>query len=201
MVITISRECGSGGHTLAMMVADKLNIPCYDKEIISEVAEKCNVSDEYVREAGELLKGGFLNHIIGTNNYVYPYSTPSLRDKINSVQVDVIKELAKKHDCIIIGRGADYILREEKQVLNVFVKANLEYKIAQAKLKHGLNEKDAKTILEKRDKERSKHYYYYTGRNWSDYKNYDLIIDTGKLGLEEASNIIIEAYNYIKKSA
>lgn len=195
MIITISRECGSNGHTIAIKLSKKLNIPCYDKEIISEVAEHCNVSEEFVKEAGELYRGGFLNHIEGFNNYVYPYSTPSLRDEINSVQVDVIKKLADKGDCIIIGRGADYILRDYPDTLNIFIKADMEYKIHHACKDHNLNPKEAKDILEKRDKARSKHYYYYTGRSWGDIKNYDLVLDSSKLGIDKCVEIIAAIYN------
>lgn len=193
MIITISRQCGSGGHTIAIKVAEKLGIPCYDKEIIAEVSEKCNVSKEYAEEACELYRGGFINHALGYNNYTYPYSTPSLRDQINSTQVEVINELAEKGDCVIIGRGADYILRNRSDVVNVFIKAHMSYKIEQAKLKHDLNEKDAKNILLKRDKERSKHYYFYTGRTWGDIRNYDLVLDSGNLGIDLCVDLICEA--------
>lgn len=193
MIITISRECGSGGHSIAAKVAEKLGVPCYDKEIIAEVSEKCKISKEYAEEAGELYTGGYIHHTLGDNNYAYPYSTPSLRDQINSTQVDVILELAAKGDCVIIGRGADYILRKRDDVINVFIKASMEYKVEQALIKHDLSSKDAAKILAKRDRERSKHYYFYTGRTWGDIKNYDLVLDSGSLGEDKCVNLICEA--------
>jgi hypothetical protein len=194
-IITISRECGSFGHTIAQKLSEELGIPCYDKDIIALVAEKCQLSNDYVSNSGELLKEGFLNSVVGYNDHIYPYSTPSLQNQINSVQVEIIEELAKKGSCIIVGRGADYILRHNEHVLNVFIKADMDSKIKHSCEEHNLSPKEAKNILTKRDKERSKHYYFYTGRTWGDAKNYHMVLDSGKLGVDMCVKLISEAYN------
>lgn len=190
-VITIGRECGSGGHTIGQEVAKELGIPFYDKDIIAMVADKCKVSEEYVKTAGELISGGFFAHVF--SNGSYPYEAPSLQDQINSEQVNVIRELAET-PCVIIGRGADYILKDRDDVLNVFIHAHSDYKIAQSVKKHNIDPKDAKAILKKRDKERSKHYYFYTGQEWANHKNYDLVLDSGSLGEAVCVKLIVEAY-------
>ncbi len=192
-IITIGRECGSGGHSIALKVAKALGIPCYDKEIIGMVAEKCQVSNEYAEKAGELLTSGFLGTYNTGLNHAFPYSVPSLQDQINSTQVDIVHSLANE-PCVIVGRGADYVLRERTDVLNVFIKASMEYKIQISKEKHDLTNKEAKTILQKRDKERSKHYYFYTGQEWGNAKNYHLVLDSGVLGEDVCAELIIKAY-------
>lgn len=192
-IITIGRECGSGGHSIALKVAKALGIPCYDKEIISMVAEKCQVSNEYAEKAGELLSSGYLGIYNTGLNHSFPYSIPSLQNQINSTQVDIVHSLAKDA-CVIVGRGADYVLREHTDVLNVFIKASMEYKVRISKEKHDLTNKEAKLILQKRDKERSKHYYFYTGQEWGNAKNYHLVLDSGVLGEELCAELIIKAY-------
>ena len=190
-IITIGRECGSGGHSIALKVAKILGIPCYDKEIISMVAEKCQVSNNYAEKAGELLCGGIYTSYHATGHQIFPYSIPSLQNQINATQVDIIKTLAENSSCVIVGRGADYILKNRKDVLNVFIKASMEHKVQLSKQKHDLTNKEAKTILEKRDKERSKHYYFYTGQEWGNAKNYHLVLDSGILGEDGCVDLII----------
>ena len=193
-IITIGRECGSGGHTIAIKVAEALGIPCYDKEIISMVADKCMVSKEYAEKVGELLNSSLFQSYYGYGEVRFPYSSPSLQDQINSTQVDIINNLAENSSCVIVGRGADYILRKRDDVLNIFIKASMEYKVMISKEKHDLTNKEAKNILAKRDKERSKHYYFYTGQNWGDAKNYHLVLDSGILGEDTCVKLIVEAF-------
>ena len=193
-VITIGRECGSGGHTIAIKVAEVLGIPCYDKEIISMVADKCMVSKEYAEKVGELLNGTLFHSYYGYGDMRFPYSSPSLQDQINSTQVEIINNLAENSSCVIVGRGADYVLRNRNDVLNIFIKASMDYKLMISKDKHDLTNKEAKTILSKRDKERSKHYYFYTGQTWGDAKNYHLVLDSGVLGEDTCLKLIVEAF-------
>ena len=101
-IITIGRECGSGGHTIALKVAEALGIPCYDKEIISMVADKCMVSKEYAEKVGELLTNSMLQSYYGYGEIRFPYSSPSLQDQINSTQVDIINNLADNSSCVIV---------------------------------------------------------------------------------------------------
>ena len=193
-IITIGRECGSGGHTIAIKVAEVLGIPCYDKEIISMVADKCMVSKEYAEKVGELLNGTLFHSYYGYGDMRFPYSSPSLQDQINSTQVEIINNLAENSSCVIVGRGADYVLRNRNDVLNIFIKASMDYKVMISKDKHDLTNKEAKTILSKRDKERSKHYYFYTGQTWGDAKNYHLVLDSGVLGEDTCVKLIVEAF-------
>lgn len=192
-IITIGRECGSGGHSIATKVAETLGIPCYDKDIITMVSKKIDVDKEYIEKNGEQISGGILSHCLGFQDKLFPYAYPTIEDQINQAQVEVIESLAAKGPCVIVGRGADYILRKNPNTINVFIKASMEHKINISKIKHNLNEKEAKAILQKRDKERSKHYYFYTGLTWGDAKNYDMVLDSGKLGDELCAKIIVDA--------
>lgn len=196
-IITIGRECGSGGHSIALKVAKTLGIPCYDKEIISMVAEKCQVSNTYAEKAGELLSGGLYVNYNSTGNQVFPYSIPSLQNQINATQVEIIKSLAEATSCVIVGRGSDYVLKDRKDVLNVFIKASMDYKVSKLKEKYELTNKEAKMILQKRDKERSKHYYFYTGQEWGDASNYHLVLDSGVFSEDVCVELIIDAFKRI----
>ena len=196
-IITISREFGTGGHTLGQKVAQRLEIPFYDHEIIDRAVADTGFSPEFVREAGEYASTthSFLfNLILSQSISTTPGGELSNYDKIYIAQARTIQEMAEKSPCVIVGRCADYILRERDDCLNVFVYATDEYR-EQRILKH-YGEIDGKTIIERmeeKDKKRKLYYRHYTDREWGDIKNYHLAINTAVIPVDMAVNWIIDA--------
>ncbi len=199
-IITIGRQFGSGGRAMGEMIAKKLNIPIYDKELVELAAKKSDVSFEAIKEIDERATNSLLYSVVmgswgarGINVPLY-YEMP-LNDKLFVAQSKVIKELAQKGDCIIVGRCADYVLEEtEHDVLSVFVYADLDTKIEFAVNNLDVKREKAKETLHKKDKQRRTYYEYYTNKKWGNTSSYDLAINVGKLGLEKAADLVVEAY-------
>ena len=173
-IITISREFGAGGHTIGQKVAERLGIPFYDQEIIDRAVADTGFSPDFVREAGEYASTthSFLfNLLLSHSVTAVPGGELSNYDKIYIAQTRTIQELAEKSPCVIVGRCADYILRERGDVLNVFVHASVEYREQRILEQYG--EREGKTIserLEEKDKKRMLYYKHYTDRDWGDIK-------------------------------
>lgn len=191
-VITISRQFGSGGRTIGRMVAEKLGIPCYDQEIITQIAEKSGFCEEYIREKGEYTATGskFFNAI----GFGYAGGL-SLQDRLWIEQEKVIIELAQKGDCVIVGRCADFILEDKAECIKVFIHTSMKNRID--RINKFYNEKEAPTerSLEAKDKRRRAYYQYYTDIEWGLAKNYHLCLDSGVLGVEKCANIIADVYS------
>ena len=184
-VITISREYGSGGRYVGRLIADKLGIKFYDKELINELSEKTGLSPEYI-EQNEQKR----NSLDSLNNGFY--SSLNNSDELFVKESELIKELAEKDSCVIIGRCSDYILKENDNVINIFIYSNLENKIARATKMYGIKQKDAEKEIKNIDKLRSNHYKHYTGRKWGESSNYDLCINSDSFGVEKSADIICE---------
>lgn len=183
VVITVSREYGSGGRYVGRLIADKLGIKFYDKEIITKLAEVTGLSEEYIenneqkRDASAILNNGFY---MGLDN----------ADELFVKETELIKELAAKDSCVIIGRCADFILKDEKNVIKVFVYSSMEDKIKRATQIYGYEEDKAKKEIEKIDKLRANHYKHYTDKDWKDFSNYDICINSDLLGVEKSAEVI-----------
>ena len=196
-IITISREFGAGGHTLGKMVAERLNIPFYDHEIIDRAVADTGFSPDFVREAGEYASTthSFLfNLLLSHSVTTAPGGELSNYDKIYIAQARTIQDLAEKSPCVIVGRCADYILRERDDCLNVFVHAAKEYRARRVLEEYG--EKEGQTVaerLEEKDKKRMLYYKHYTDRDWADINNYHLTINTAVIPLELAASWIADA--------
>ncbi len=196
-IITISREFGAGGHTLGKMVAERLNIPFYDHEIIDRAVADTGFSPDFVREAGEYASTthSFLfNLLLSHSVTTAPGGELSNYDKIYIAQARTIQDLAEKSPCVIVGRCADYILREREDCLNVFVHATKEYRARRVLEEYG--EKEGQTVaerLEEKDKKRMLYYKHYTDRDWADINNYHLTINTAVIPLELAASWIADA--------
>lgn len=175
MVITISREYGSGGRYVGKLLAEKLGIPCYDKEIIVDTAKESGLDIEYIKE-NEQVKNDF-------NKY---YNND---DNIYLCESNVIENFAKK-PCVIIGRCADYILKDRKDVYNVFLYSSMDKKIDRVTKYYGINVEKAKNEINKVNKRRAKHYEYYTNQKWNDVGNYDLAVNVDTLGVENTALMI-----------
>ena len=204
MVITIGREFGSGGKYIGERLAEELNLKLYDKELLSKVAEESGMDLTVLEEMDEKQEQSFW--------YTFAmsmYSQDSLEtlseipsnEKIFIEQARIIENLANKEDCIIIGRCSNVILRNKPNVLNVFdYSSELDFKVKR-KMKYGNFETELEAIktIEKVDKERENYYNYFTKENWGDRKNYDLMIDTSKLGVDGSVELIKE-YLKLKKA-
>ncbi len=177
IVITISREYASGGHYVGKLLSEELGIPLYDKEIINLTAVKHGYSKAYVEMNEE-------SKIPTTNYYLND-------DKLFESEAKVIKDLAKK-SCIIVGRCADYVLRNEKNIIKVFLYSDEETKIKRATKYYGLSKDKAQKEITKINKQRAKHYNYYTSKVWNNYSNYDYVINVDKLGVEKTTAILKE---------
>ena len=175
-IITISREFGSGGRTVGKKVAEQLGIPCYDSELIQKIAEESGFAENYVKEAGEYTPGGFLSSALSNRAF-----GPTNEDILWEIQCRAISELAEKDPCVIVGRCADYILKD-KNPLKIFVYADMASKIARCRLKapenEHLSDHEMRKQIKRIDRNRAKYYEFYTGRKWGDKLNYDLCINT-----------------------
>lgn len=206
-IITISREYGSGGHTIGTYVAKELNIPLYDKEIIDMAAQNSGLSPDFIKKTEQNISSGWLYTLLLGASYAAPGTThigmntqnPSvpLADQVFNAQRNVIIELAKKGPCVIVGRCADYILRHCEQinktdVLNVFIYAPLKDKVKRAIEQKGLDPATAERDVKLIDKRRANHYNTFTERTWGKRDHYDLLINSSLLGLEKTSEMIIE---------
>ncbi len=195
-IITIGRECGSGGHTIGKRVAERLGIAFYDKEIVELVAAKTKLSPDFIDAHGEYFRSGSLGHIIGYGGrFTSPMQTQSsLQDHMHFVQTSLIRELAEGEACVIVGRCADYILQERSDCLNVFIHSDLPYKVERSVREHGLPEGEAAGILSKRDKARAQHYSFYTSQTWGMSQNYHLTLHSGFLGEDTCVDLLCAAY-------
>ena len=197
-VVTISRQFGAGGHSLGKLVADKLGILFYDSEIIEHAVADTGFSPEFVREAGEYASTthSFLFNLALSHSVSAGPGEMSNYDKIYIAQARIIRELADKSPCVIVGRCADYILREREDVFNVFVRADQAYRCARVLETYGdMPGKSVEERLEEKDKKRSLYYRHYTDREWGDLENYDLTVNTAKVPLEMACEWIAQAIN------
>lgn len=189
LIITVSREWASGGHSVAELTADKLQIPCYDTQIIQETAKRTGLDSELVKNAEQKISGSFLyNFVRGVN------SDRNYFEQIYKTEKEIILEWASKGSCVVVGRGADHIVENKFPTLRVFIYSNMKRRIRHAVENYGIREDKAKDEILRMDKERSIHMKTFTGLNWGDRINYDIMLNAGYLGEEECSNIIVKAY-------
>ena len=188
-IITISREFGSGGRFIGEEVAKKLGIAYYDKNIIGQIAEKSGLSPEYIQENAELSpkKGLFAYAFSGRD-----ITGKSVEDMVYEAQRNIILELAEKEPCVIIGRNADYILKDRDDVLNVFIHGDMPEKIKRITGLYNVKEKEAVKMMEDTDKRRRTNYNFYTDQNWGKASNYTLCLNSSQLGYDRCEMIIME---------
>ena len=188
-IITISREFGSGGRFIGEEVARKLGVAYYDKNIISQIAEKSGLSPEYIQENAELSpkKGLFAYALAGRD-----ITGKSVEDMVYEAQRKVILDLAKKEPCVIIGRNADYILKDRDDVLNVFIHGDMPEKIQRITDLYNVEKQKAVKMMEDTDKRRKTNYNFYTDQNWGKASNYTLCLNSSQLGYDRCEKIIME---------
>lgn len=196
IIITIARQYGSGGREIGEKVAKQLGIPIYDKELITDAAIKGNLDENVTKLADESAANSLLytlamgSNVLGTTMH-FGYKMP-LNDKLFILQSEVIKEKAKDHSCVIIGRCADYVLRDEENVLRIFVYGDLDHRQQRIAARHPeLKSAQIIDVINKTDKRRSSYYNFYTGNKWGKYDNYDIAINSSTLGIDGAAEIIV----------
>lgn len=205
-VITIGREYGSAGHDIGELIANALGYTFYDKELVEIAARNSNISPETVKHMDEKATSSLLYSLAsgsysmrGAGGPLY-YEMP-LNDKLFIAQSDVIKSVAQKGNCVIVGRCADYVLEdvEDVETCNVFVYAPQAYRVKRVMDAFGINERKAKERVQKTDKQRKTYYSYYTNRNWGEMSNYDICINSQKTGIDRGAKIIIDYIRGLEK--
>ena len=188
-IITISREFGSGGRFIGEEVAKKLGIAYYDKNVINEIAEESGLSPEYIQENAELSpkKGLFAYAFAGRD-----ITGKSVEDMVHKAQRRVILDLTEKESCVIIGRNADYILKDRNDVLNVFIHGDMPEKIQRIIRLYNVEEKVAVKMIADTDKRRMTNYNFYTDQKWGKASNYTLCLNSSQLGYDRCEKIIMD---------
>ncbi len=188
-VITISREFGSGGRTIGRAVAEALGIPCYDHELLQEIAAKSGFAEAYIRDAGEYAPGGMI-----ASAFSHQPSGPNNADYLWEIQYKLITELAEKGPCVIVGRCADYILRDKADCLRVFIHADMAFRAKRIVDVYGEREASPEQRLRDKDKRRAAYHRFYTDMKWGHAQNYDVTLNSGTLGLDACVRIIKSLY-------
>ena len=192
-IITISREFGSGGRFIGEEVAKKLGIKYYDKDIIAQIAEQSGFSPEYIQEKAELSpkKGLFAYAFAGRD-----ITGKTVEDMVYEAQRKVILEIAEKESCVIIGRNADFILKDREDVLNVFIHGNMPEKVQRICKLYKVTDADAVKMINDTDKRRRTNYNFYTEQKWGMAANYTLALNSSELGYEMCQKMIIDCVKY-----
>ena len=187
-IITVSRESGSGGRTIGKQVAKELEIPCYDNEFIQKIASESVFDGHYVKDAGEYDSGGFLSifssRAFGDTN----------ADLIWKAQCKIILQLAEKEPCVIVGRCADYILRDKADCLRVFIHADKDFRMNRIIKVYGETDIPTEQRLKEKDKRRTAYHRFYTNMKWGQSKNYDITLNSGTPGIDKCAEIIKNLY-------
>ncbi len=196
IIITIARQYGSGGREIGELVAKTLGIALYDKELITEAANRGSLDENVTKLADESSANSLLytlamgSNVLGTTMH-FGYKMP-LNDRLFILQSEVIKEYAREGSCVIIGRCADYVLRDEENILRIFVYGDLDHREERIAQRHPeLKSGQIIDVINKTDKRRSSYYNFYTGNKWGKYDNYDMAINSSTLGIEGTANLIV----------
>lgn len=196
-VITISRQLASGGRQIGKLLAQNLEIPFYDKELLALAAKDSGISESAFENADEQPTNSFLYNLSLNSQIISAsyndYSAILNNDKLFLIQSEVIKKIAAKGPCVIVGRCADYVLSEDPDLVSVFIHASDEYRMGRVMEYEHIPENRAKSFIQKADKKRGSYYNYYTGKRWDAAASYQLCIDGGLLGIEKSAKAI-EAY-------
>ena len=198
-IITISREFGSGGRTVGRLVAEKLGIPFYDKELVDQIALESGFAPKYIEEHGE--------HAPSKSLFSYafaPQGVPGIMNGLStadflwSIQCNVILQLADQGPCVIVGRNADYILKDRQDALHAYIFADVPFRADRIVRLYGESEKSPEARLQEKDKRRRLNYQHYTGRTWGVAQNYDICLDTGVIGVERCADILVDLMKNLK---
>lgn len=202
-IITITRQYGSGGHDIGKALSERLAIPFYDKELISLAAKESGISPEVFENVDEKATNSLLYSLsLGLYNYGNGFSSMGdlpVNDKLYILQHKIIKQRADEGPCVIVGRCADYVLREHKNLVKIYIYADIDVRTKRAVERQSIDPVRAKQAVLKADKNRANYYSFYSGKKWGLADNYDLCINSTALSTEQAVDIICEYLNIINK--
>lgn len=191
VIITISRQFASGGRTIAKRLAEELGIPYYDKEIITLAAKESGYNEEFFENAEEKANNKFMYYLSSGLGNVSSWGTDiALDDKLFLIQADVIRSVAAKGSCIIVGRCADYVLANHPDCINIFIYSDLEHRIERARNDYHLEAPNLKDAIIKSDKKRATYYNYYTDMKWGQMENFDLLLNSDSIGLDNSVELL-----------
>ena len=201
-IYTIGREYGSMGLVVGQRLAERLGIKYYDKELLQQAAKDSGFCEEIFENHDEKPSNSFLYSLVmdtySAGNYaVAPFLDMPLNHKVFLAQFDTIKNIAEKESCVIVGRCADYALANNPNVINVFVRADLDDRIKIISKRLDMTENKAKDLILKTDKQRASYYNYYTNKKWGDSTSYDLCINTSKISVDNAVDLILDFRKYM----
>ncbi|KIR01769.1 Cytidylate kinase [Lachnospiraceae bacterium TWA4] len=195
IVITIGRECGSGGRQIGQLLAEKLGVKCYDKELIALASKESGLCEEVIESLDEKPTSSFLYSLVSDSYFRLNssmYNEVPLNQKVYLAQFNTIKKLAESESCVIVGRCADYALSDNEHALHVFITGDVKDKVAYLMEINNIGEKEAKELMIKVDKKRSSYYNHYTDKRWGNVKGYDLCINSSVLGHEGTADLIYQ---------
>lgn len=201
-IISICREYCSGGKEIGKKVSDELGYTFLDKQLITEAAKKSGYDESVFEKVDEVATNSLLySLVLGTYGANAAGAMPD-NDKLFGLQAEIIRDTAKEKNCVVIGRCADYVLREEPNLIKIFLRADMDFRVERFRsLYTAPKGKKPEDIINKTDKKRASYYKFYTGNLWKDMNNYDLVINTGKVGIDNAVATIIDyvrKYGYVK---
>lgn len=203
-IITIGREFGSGGREIGKKLADQLNVPFYDKELLSVASKESGICEELFVDNDERQSSSIIYSLvmgtypIGDGGKIYP--DMPLNHKIFLAQFDAIKSIAAAGPCVIVGRCADYVLKENKNLVNVFISGDMNKKVERAKTLYSIPSNKIEEFIKKTDKKRASYYNYYSDKKWGVVSNYDLCLNSSKIGIDNTV-LLIKAYIDIKEGS
>ena len=195
-IYTIGREFGSGGKDIGTALAKRLNIKCYDKELLDEASTESGFCAEIFENHDEKPTSSFLYSLV-MDTYSFggyssaPFLDMPLNHKVFLAQFDTIKKIAEKESCVIVGRCADYALADNPNCINIFIHADMDYRSQKIAKKMKMTPNKARDLIHKNDKRRASYYNYYTSKKWGDSRGYDLTLDSGRIGVEGCVDIIL----------
>ncbi len=193
-MITVSREYGTNGHLIAKLLAEKLNIPFYDKELITIASQETRFTEKAFEQAEETATTS-LGYILSNRSNRSLYGMP-LNDQLFMVQSGIIRTIADKGPAVFVGRCADYVLSGYKPSIDIFLQASVEARVKTVMERENLSRKEAETRIARLDKSRATYYNYYTDRKWSEMKNYDIALNVSHLTPEEAADLL---YTFVRQ--
>ena len=204
-IYTIGREFGSGGYEVGRMLAERLGIKLYDKELLAQAAKSSGFCREIFENHDEKPTSSFLYSLVmdtysGGSYSSAPFLDMPLNHKVFLAQFDTIKKIAEQESCVIVGRCADYALADNPDCLNIFVHAEMEDRISWISKRKDLTENKARDLIQKTDKQRASYYNYYTCKKWGDSRRYDLCLNTSKISKEACVDMILEFRNRMNKN-
>lgn len=194
IIINVGRQIGSGGRIIAKMLADEFGCKFYDKELLNLAAKESGFNEKFFEQNDEqkgFLKSLFHVHVplMGENNY---YKNNFSQDSLYQFQSEAIRKAANAGSCVFVGRTADYVLRDYKNTVSVFITANLDHRIQRVCKRHGFDRATARKYIHSKEDNRASYYNYYTGKKWGHSESYDLCINSSLLGIDETEKFIAE---------